>query len=181
MTASVKVLPALVMFEFSSNDPGFRKHLFDAIIDDSCPDFECSLGSPSLTGRTYTALWRTEHAEAVRTWARSFGFNVFTGCDTDLNPPMAHIPLPDIGDIAPGGVVGPCIHDAERLLADQGLEPTARNWVAVCDHFLSQALICSGRSMAFRLLRQAIERAALAAVKIDPRPTPGAISQEVAG
>lgn len=98
-----------------------------------------------------------------------------TDCDTASNSPMVHIPLPDIGDIAPGGVVGPCIRDAERMLADQGLEPTARNWLVVCDHFLSLSLICDEQGAAFRLLRQAIERAALAVVSIDLRKT----SQEV--
>jgi len=179
ITTCVKIMPVLVMFEFSSDDPGFRKRLLDAILDDHCPDFECSLGSPGLTGKSYTALWRAERAKAVCLWAESIGSEMFKSPST-VNPhlpPMAHIPLPDIGDIAPGGVVGPCISDAERLLADQCLESTAHNWIAVCDHFLSLPLICSERAAAFRLLRQAIERAALAAVKINPQP----ISQGAAG
>jgi hypothetical protein len=123
-------------------------------------------------------MWLPEHVAAVLAWAQSIGIVSNTDCTT--NHPMTSIQLPDVGDIAPGGVVGPCISDAERMLADQGLEPTAGNWIAVCDHFLSQSLIRNERAAAFRLLRQAIERAALAVVKIDPRPTPRAISQEVA-
>lgn len=64
---------ALIMFKFSSDDDQFRTRLFQAILDDQCPDFERSLGSPSGTGRSYTALWRPEHAGAVRAWARSIG------------------------------------------------------------------------------------------------------------
>ena len=176
MTARV-TLPGLVQFAFTSDEPSLRSRLFNAILSDSCPDFECSLGSPSGTGSSYTAMWRPEHADAVHTWARSVGIHVLN-TDCRMNSPMAHILLPDIGDIAPGGVVGPCISDAERMLADQGMEPTARNWIAVCDHFLSQSLIGNERAAAFRLLRQAIEHAALTAVKIDPRPSPPAISQE---
>jgi hypothetical protein len=69
-------------------------------------------------------------------------------------------------------VVAPCIVDVEHMLADQGLAPTALNWIAVCHHFLSLPLIRPERSAAFRLLHQAIERAALGAVRIDARPTP---------
>ena len=60
----------LVMFEFSSDDEGFRSRLFKAIDADECPDFTRSLGG---SGRNYAALWRPEHADAVRTWARSVG------------------------------------------------------------------------------------------------------------
>jgi len=172
-----RVTFGLVKFAFTSDDPKLRTRLFDAILDGRCPDFECSLGSPSKTGSSYTAMWLPEHVAAVLAWAQSIGIHV-SSTDCTTNHPMTSIQLPDVGDIAPGGVVGPCISDAERMLADQGMEPTARNWIAVCDHFLSQALICSGRSAAFRLLRQAIENAALATVKIDPRPVPRAIAQE---
>jgi hypothetical protein len=91
---------------------------------------------------------------------------------------LAHIQLPDIGDIAPGGVGAPCLADVERLLADQHMEPTARNWIALCDHFLSLPLISVGHAVAFRLLREAIERAALGAVRIDHRPASRSISLE---
>lgn len=161
----------LVKIAFVSDDPGLRKRLFDAIFSEKCPDFECSLGSPCGTG-SYTAMWRPEHAGAVCTWARSIGIDVFSTSGGASDPSMSHIQLPDIGDIAPGGVVDPCITDAERMLADQGLEPTACNWLSVCDHFLSLPIISTAHTVAFRLLRCAIERAALGAVKIDPRPVP---------
>jgi hypothetical protein len=164
MTTCVETLPALVMFKFSSEDDQFRAHLFDAILSGKCPDFECSLGSPSGTGSSYTALWRTELAAAVRAWARTADIHVTCEATADI---QGHIKLPNIGDIAPGGVVAPCIADVERMLADQGLEPTARNWIAVCDHFISQPLIRVEHAGAFRLLRQAIERAALSAVMVD--------------
>lgn len=77
------------------------------------------------------------------------------------------IKMPDVGDIAPGGVVAPCIADVTQMLADQRLEPTALNWIGVCDHFLSLPLIRAEQAAAFRLLRQAIERAALSAVEIE--------------
>jgi hypothetical protein len=184
-TARSKILPALVMFEFSSDNALLCKRLLAAILDDACPDFECSLGSPSGKGNSYTALWRVEHAEAVRAWAQSIGLSILN-TDGAPNPPhpevgetsLAHIQLPDIGDIAPGGVVAPCLADVERLLADQHMEPTALNWIALCDHFLSLPLISVGRAVAFRLLREAIERAALGAVRIDPRPASRRISQE---
>jgi hypothetical protein len=80
-----------------------------------------------------------------------------------------HIQLPDIGDIAPGSVVDSCLADVERMLGDQHLEPTALNWIAVCDYFLSLSLISVGRAVAFRLLRKGIERSALGAVRIAPR------------
>lgn len=95
--------------------------------------------------------------------------------------PKLHIKMPDIGDIAPGGVVGACIADIERMLADQGLEPTARNWIAVCDHFRSLSLISGARALAFRLLRQAIERDALSAVMIAATPTALTLQEAVTG
>lgn len=61
---------ALVLFEFSSDDPEFRSRLFAAIEADQCPDFTRSFGG---SGRSYAALWRPERAEAVRAWARSIG------------------------------------------------------------------------------------------------------------
>lgn len=179
MTVRVKILPALVMFEFASDDPQLRKRLCDAILCNQCPDFECSLGSPNGTGSSYTALWRAEHADAVRSWAQSIGLNILSTDGSLRNEePLANIKLPDIGDIAPGGVVAPCLADAERLLTDQGMEPTALNWLAVCDHFLNLPLIGAERTAAFRLLRQAIERVALAAVRINSRPTSLKTSQE---
>jgi hypothetical protein len=159
------------MFKFSPDDVQFRGLLFEAIYNDRCPNFEISLGE---TGSDYTALWRPEHADAVRTWAQSVGINVtsLAGTPTSSSKPshMPSIRLPDIGDIAPGGVVAPCLADAERMLADQGLAPTALNWIAVCDHFRSLPLISPERACAFRLLRQAIERASLGAVTITARP-----------
>jgi len=176
-TANVKTLPALVMFELSSDDHLLRKRLFVAISEGTCPDFECSLGSPSGKGDSYTALWRAEHAEAVRAWAQSVGLSILnTAGAPSPQPPKVdetssiHIQLPDIGDIAPGGVVAPCLADVERMLADQHMEPTALNWIALCDHFRSLPLISVGRAGAFHLLREAIERAALGAVRIDLPP-----------
>lgn len=74
--------------------------------------------------------------------------------------------LPDIGDIAPGGIVPAAIADINRMLADQHLEPTASNWIAMCDHFLSQSLISPGFATAYRLLRAGILRSALSMVVI---------------
>lgn len=183
MTARVNNLPSLVMFEFWFDDPQFRKRLFNAILCHQCPNFECSLGSPSSTGSSYTALWRVAHADAVRTWAQSVGIRIHSADGSLRNKvreePSINVQLPDSGDIAPGGIVGSCIIDVERMLTDQRMEPTALNWLAVCDHFRSLPLLCAERAAAFRLLRQAIERVALTAVKIDPRPVPGRISQEV--
>jgi hypothetical protein len=170
--ARIKILPSLVMFELSSNNSLLFKQLLAAILDGACPDFECSLGSPSGTGSSYTALWRAEHVGAVRAWAQSIGLSILSADEAvSSTGALPHIQLPDIGDIAPGGVVPQCLADAERLLSDQGLEPTALNWIAVCDHFLSLPMTTVGRVAAFRLLRKAIERAALGAVRIDPRPT----------
>ena len=70
--ATICTESTLVLFEFSSDDPGFRSRLFAAIDADECPDFTRSLGGDG-PGRNYAALWRPEHAEAVRVWARSFG------------------------------------------------------------------------------------------------------------
>jgi hypothetical protein len=71
------------------------------------------------------------------------------------------------------------------MLVDQGLEPTALNWITVCNHFLSLPLIRVERAAAFRLLRQAIERAALLAVLVDAgrqkepdREDPGPLTRE---
>jgi hypothetical protein len=184
-TAHSKILPALIMFEFSSDDDQLRKHLCDAILDGKCPDFECSLGSPSGKGDSYTALWRVEHAAAVRTWAQSIGLNLNTDGTSSPHPEidetsLVHLQLPYIGDIAPGGMVAPCLADVERLLADQHMEPTARNWVALCDHFLSLPLISVERAVAFRMLREAIVHATLGAVKINPRLAVRKTSQEAA-
>ena len=74
--------------------------------------------------------------------------------------------LPNIGDVAPGGVVAQCLANVERMLGDQHMEPTARNWIAMCDHFLSLPLISVGHTVAFRRLRKAIEHTALEAVRI---------------
>jgi hypothetical protein len=60
----------LVLFDFSSDDETFRSRLFAAIYADLCPDFTRSLGG---SDRNYAALWRPEHADAVRAWARSVG------------------------------------------------------------------------------------------------------------
>lgn len=68
--ATVYTETALVLFEFSSDDETFRSRLFEAILADQCPDFARSLGGSS---RNYAALWRLEHVEAVRAWARSVG------------------------------------------------------------------------------------------------------------
>lgn len=174
-TVHVKALPALVRFEFTTDDPKFRNRLFGAIFKNQCPDFECSLGSPSGTGSSYTALWRAEHADAVQAWARSSGIHITKAL---VEGGMIHLKLPNIGDIALGvtspcfadaaRVVRLCFADAERMLGDQGLAPTALNWLAICDHFLSLPLIRLERAAAFRLLRQAIERTALGAVRMDP-------------
>lgn len=176
MIARLKTLPTLVMFEFSSesNNEQPRKLLFDAILCGKCPDFEYSLGGE---WDAYQALWRAEHAPAVQAWAESNGLRFHcAGNATRREESLPRIKLPDIGDIAPGGVVGPCLADAERMLADQGLAPTARNWLAVCDHFLSLPLLSPGRAAAFRLLRRGIEHDALGAVEIDSRPSPPAMS-----
>ena len=108
-TARFKILPAFVMFEFSSDNALLCKRLLAAILDDACPDFECSLGSPSGKGNSYTALWRVEHAEAVRAWAQSIGLSILNtdGAPSPQPPEVSetsstHIQLPDIGDIAPG-------------------------------------------------------------------------------
>lgn len=121
-TARFKILPTLVMFEFSSDNALLRKHLLSAILDGTIPDFECALGSPSGTGNSYTALWRAEHTEAVCGWAQATGLRVSTPVGAPSLPgheETVHIQLPDIGDIAPGGVVAPCLADIERMLADQ--------------------------------------------------------------
>ena len=60
----------LVLFHFSSYDETFRSQLLSAIIAGKCPDFECSFGG---SGRSYAALWKPEHADAVRAWAQSVG------------------------------------------------------------------------------------------------------------
>jgi len=105
-TARSKILPALVMFELSSDNSLLCKQLLTAILDDECPDFECSLGSPSGKGNDYTALWRVEHAEAVRNWAQSIGlsFRSTEGAPSRTHPevggtPSSYIQLPDIGDV----------------------------------------------------------------------------------
>lgn len=169
-TAQVKSMPALVMFTFSPGDDQFRGLLFEAICTDRCPDFEIALGE---TGSGYCALWRPEHADAVRTWAKSVDSTV---ANSTASPPsstisdMPSIDLPDMCDSAPGGVTALCADAAERMLSDQGLAPTALNWIAVCDHFLSLPLTSREQAFAFRLLRQAIERAALGAVRINVPP-----------
>jgi len=60
----------LVLFNFSSDDETFRSQLLSAIIAGKCPDFERSFGG---SGRSYAALWKPEHADAVRAWAQSVG------------------------------------------------------------------------------------------------------------
>lgn len=167
----------VVMFKFSPDGDKFRWLLFEAILNDRCPDFECSLGSQN-GGASYIAMWRPENADAVRAWSRSVGFNVMNLTEDHPALPAPSIELPDIGDIAPGGMVAPCIANAEKMLADQGLEPTALNWIAVCDHFLSLPLIQPAHVLAFRLLRQGIERAALGAVRISATPT---LAQDAGG
>jgi hypothetical protein len=194
LTTCTETSLVLVMFKFSSDDDQFRARLFDAILSDRCPDFECSLGSPSGTGHSCTALWRPEHADAVRAWARSIGIHVTSDAPSDSTPGVphfqggprnvsagatriqggprdvtadatriqgrprdvsvgapriqggpsnvtadatriqgephgregvaTHIKLPDIGDIAPGGVVAPCIADVERMLVDRRAKGT---------------------------------------------------------
>lgn len=89
--------------------------------------------------------------------------------DAKISRPSLTISLPDIGDIAPGGVVAPCVADIERMLADQRLAPTALHWIAMCDHFLSGALESAERRTAFWLLRDCIRRDALSAVIVEAR------------
>lgn len=70
---TVAIEDVLVLFEFSSDDMAFRHQLFMAIDARECPDYARSLGG---TGRNWSGLWRPEHAEGVRTWARSIGAEI---------------------------------------------------------------------------------------------------------
>lgn len=177
-TANFKILPALVTDDTLTNT--------DILIERGNATCDAAQAS-SLRRACEDALsgvggqaTRARIAAAIN--ARRKGINeVDAACaDTDGETSSTHIQLPDIGDIAPGGVVAPCLADVERMLADQHMEPTALNWIALCDHFLSLPLISVGHAGAFRLLRKAIERAALRAVRIDLPPASRRISQEAA-
>lgn len=85
----------VIMFKFSTDDNQFRSRLLHAIFGGQCPDFECSLGDPSGTGCDYTAMWRPEHADAVRTWARSVGIQPHAVKEDD-RPCVLPDPLPPV-------------------------------------------------------------------------------------
>lgn len=64
----------LVLFEFVGDDWNFRKLLLTAIETRAMPDYSFQLGGSS--GRNYAALWRPEHADAVRAWAKANGIRM---------------------------------------------------------------------------------------------------------
>ncbi len=59
----------LVLFEFDGDDYTYRKRMFDALLRGQLPDFWRSIGGSD--GRRFSALWRPEHAAAVRSWCEA--------------------------------------------------------------------------------------------------------------